>query len=77
MYVYVLKSKKDGSLYVGSTKNIRKRLQQHNRGHNSSTKAKLPWILVMTEEYDDKSLALKREKFLKSGKGKQVIRNLS
>ncbi|MCK4905493.1 GIY-YIG nuclease family protein [bacterium] len=76
MYVYILKSKKDESFYIGSTKNVNERLKQHNKGYNVSTKKKIPWVLIRTEKYNDKSLALKREKFLKSGKGREVLKNL-
>jgi putative endonuclease len=76
MYVYILKSKKDGSFYIGSTKDVVQRLQFHNRGLNRSTKAKIPWSIVKVEEYSGVSLALKREKFLKSGDGRKVLKNL-
>ena len=76
MYVYILKSKKNGSFYVGSTQNVEERIVSHNKGANLSTKAKIPWILVRCEEYHNISLALKRERFLKSGVGRRVLRNL-
>jgi putative endonuclease len=76
MFVYILQSKKDGTLYVGSANNVAERLLQHNRSQSSATKGKRPWILVGAEEYDKVSVALKRERFFKTGKGKQVIKNL-
>ena len=75
MFVYVLRSEKK-SLYVGSTKNIEQRFESHNNGANLSTKSERPWILAKVEEYDNDSLALKREKFLKSAQGRRVLRNL-
>jgi len=75
MYVYIIQSKKNGRVYIGSTEDINLRLQQHNRGENKSTKAFKPWALVKKEEYQDKALALKRERFLKSGKGRIAIKN--
>ncbi|MFH1360916.1 MAG: GIY-YIG nuclease family protein [Candidatus Omnitrophota bacterium] len=51
MYVYIIRSKKIGRLYIGTAKNVSVRLQQHNRGENESTKAYRPWELVRKEEY--------------------------
>jgi len=76
MFVYILKSEKDKSFYVGSTNNIEQRFNSHNRGESLSTKLKRPWILTRVEEYNNNSLALKREKFLKSAKGRRVLKNL-
>ncbi|QAT16522.1 hypothetical protein BU251_01650 [Candidatus Velamenicoccus archaeovorus] len=76
MFVYILQSKKDGTFYVGSAKNVAERLLQHNRSQSLATKGKRPWILVGAEEYDTVSVALKREKFFKTGRGKRAIRNL-
>jgi putative endonuclease len=74
MFIYVLKSGKDGSLYVGSTNNLEQRILYHNKGYSLSTKSKVPWVLVAVEAFDDVSVALKRERFLKSGRGREVLR---
>jgi putative endonuclease len=42
-YVYVLKSKKDGSIYIGYTHDLVRRLKEHNNGKNISTKYKSPF----------------------------------
>ncbi len=76
MFVYILKSEKDNSLYVGSARNVEQRLENHNKGQSLATKAKKPWILARVEKYNSVSLALKREKFLKSGIGRKVLENL-
>jgi putative endonuclease len=75
MYVYIIRSSKDGSFYVGTSKNVTERIKQHNRRENLSTKSKIPWELVRLEEYRDDSLALKREKFLKTSRGRRILRN--
>ena len=49
---YVLKGMKDGKLYIGSTKDLRKRILDHNSGKNRSTKNRRPFILVYREEFD-------------------------
>ena len=64
-YVYVLKSEKDGTTYIGSTENLERRIEEHNKGKTKSTKHKLPVKLVYYEAYLTKTLALKRENNLK------------
>ncbi|MFH1691296.1 MAG: GIY-YIG nuclease family protein [Candidatus Omnitrophota bacterium] len=73
-YVYILQSEKGGSLYVGSSKNPVERLRVHNAGYNHSTKSKAPWKIIKSEHYDNLSLALRREKFLKTGGGRRVLK---
>ena len=73
-YVYVLMSQKDGNFYVGYTKNVQKRLEQHNHGHVSSTKARLPMKLVYWEGCISQQDATKREKYLKTAWGKRYIK---
>lgn len=65
-YVYVLKSLKDGSTYIGYTQNVEYRLKQHNNGETRSLKNKIPLILVYVEEYESKTEAIKREYKLKN-----------
>lgn len=74
MFVYVLISEKDGRFYVGMTENVATRLSQHNAGRTKSTKGYRPWKLFFFECYDTRALARKREKYLKSGYGKQWIK---
>lgn len=64
-YVYVIKSIKDCLLYVGSTKDLRKRFNEHNLGLNFSTKNRTPFILIYYEAYKSEKDARKREKNLK------------
>jgi putative endonuclease len=66
--VYILKSKKDGSYYVGHTKDLTDRLERHNQGRVRYTKSKGPWKLVYSEEYPARSAAMKREKKIKKRK---------
>jgi putative endonuclease len=73
-YVYVLKSKTYGCFYVGSTGNLEQRIEQHNLGLARYTKGRRPWQLVYKEEYNTRSEATKREKFLKSGQGREFIK---
>ena len=73
LYGYVLWSAKLRKRYVGSTKDVHNRLLEHNRGSNKFTKGGIPWILIYTEEFQNKTDSLKREKYLKSGRGRKWL----
>lgn len=64
-YVYVLKSEKDGSIYIGYSNDLKRRLVEHNRAHSQSTKSKRPWILIYYEAYRSQRDAKYREGNLK------------
>ncbi len=72
-YVYVLQSEKDGQWYIGSTKDLKRRVMQHNRGESKSTKNRRPLEMVYYEASDSKSSALKREKYLKTAYGHRYL----
>lgn len=74
-YTYILKSKKDGKLYTGSTNDLRKRFNQHNTGRSTYTKNRGPYVLIYYEACLDEKDARSREKYLKSGMGKRYIKN--
>ncbi len=73
-YVYVLKSKQDGSLYVGYTVSLEKRLKEHNQGKNVSTKSNTPWICVYYEACLDSEDAKRRESYLKTSGGQTMLK---
>lgn len=64
-YTYILKSKKDSQLYLGSTTDLRKRFKEHNDGKVFSTKARRPFEIVYYEAYKSKKDARNRESNLK------------
>lgn len=64
-YAYLLKSKKDGQCYIGSTNDLRNRFKEHNNGRVSSTKARRPFELIYYEAYKAEHDARNREKSLK------------
>jgi len=74
-YIYVLKSEKDGNLYVGCTEDISKRLEYHNNGKVLSTKSRRPFSLVFKEEYRDKYQAFNTERYYKTAKGKKELKD--
>jgi putative endonuclease len=75
-FVYALRSEKDGRIYVGFSSDLVKRLNEHNAGKTKSTKGFRPWILIYSEEIPTREMARKREKYLKSGAGKEFLKSL-
>ena len=73
-YVYILKSENHWRFYVGMTSNIEKRVKEHNNGYTKSTKGYRPWKLFFYEEFETRIEARKREKYYKSGIGKEKIK---
>ncbi|MBI4053869.1 MAG: GIY-YIG nuclease family protein [Candidatus Doudnabacteria bacterium] len=73
-WVYVIENP-HGKLYKGYTNNIVLRICEHNAGRVASyTRGRGPWKLVYSEEWRSKIEAVAREKFLKSGKGREFLR---
>jgi putative endonuclease len=75
-WLYILQSSRDGSYYIGQTKDLDERIARHNLGHSHSTKAKRPWKLMYQEDYQTRSEAQKREYCLKRKKSKKYIEYL-
>ncbi|MEK7140639.1 MAG: GIY-YIG nuclease family protein [Patescibacteria group bacterium] len=73
--VYVLKSLKDGELYIGCTSNLDNRVEYHNQGRVKSTKHRRPFDLIYQEDYENVYDALKAERRYKSAKGKRELKN--
>jgi putative endonuclease len=73
-YVYILKSLKNGKIYIGFTDNLKRRLTQHNAGLNISTKRDLPWEIVACFAVKSEVKAREFERYLKSGSGRAMIR---
>ena len=74
-FVYVLRSVVNNWFYTGQTENLNARLKQHNAGKTKSTKGYRPLELVYFEVCNSRKNALAREKFLKSGIGREFLRN--
>ena len=64
-YVYIIQSTVTYELYVGFTKDLKKRLVEHNTNKSLSTKNKGLWKLIYYESYRNKEDAITREKGLK------------
>ena len=73
-FVYIIRSETDGRFYVGFSEDIERRLYEHNIGKTFSTKGYRPWKLFFTEAYATRAEARDREVYLKSGVGKEFIK---
>ena len=75
-YVYILRSQKDGRLYIGYTGDLKARLEKHNSGGNKSTSNRRPLNLIHHEAFSSEQDARTRERFLKTGHGREEIKIL-
>jgi len=75
-FVYVLKSVEKGIYYIGSTGDLKDRLERHNSGRSKFTGSGKPWKLIYTEEFESRSDAVRREKELKSWKSRKRLEEL-
>ena len=73
-YVYILKSDKDGKLYVGSTDDLKRRVREHNAGQCQSTRHRRPLRLEAYVAVMEEAVARDLEKYLKSGSGIATLR---
>lgn len=69
-YVYILKSLKNGDVYVGYSTDLKRRLRHHSSGLVRATKPNLPWKLIYYEAYLAKKDAIMRERQLKNHRAK-------
>ncbi len=74
--VYVLRSKSTGRFYTGSTSDLGRRLDEHNAEVSASTKHRGPWELIYREDYATRPEAVRRERELKSGKGRDELQRM-
>ena len=73
-YVYILKSKKDNNLYVGSTDDLKRRLEEHRKGRCEATRPRRPLELEAYVAVKDESTARGLEKHFKTGSGIATLR---
>jgi putative endonuclease len=74
--VYAIKSKNRNYIYVGLTENLERRISEHNNGRSKTTKPYRPFELIYKEICVDRLSARQREKYLKSGIGKEFLQSL-
>ena len=75
-YCYVLKSQKTGRRYVGSCRDLHDRIRRHSAGDSKATKHGLPWILLRSESFSSRSEATRRERYYKTGRGRDELNRL-
>ena len=75
-YIYILQSEKDGLFYTGYTNDLRERFKLHNAGKVASTKNRTPFKIILVEQFENRLLALAREKQVKSWKGGNAFKQL-
>ena len=75
-FVYILKSTVSDRFYIGQTADLSNRLKEHNAGKVFSTKPFRPWKIHHFEEFTTRTLAIKREHYLKSPDGWKELNRL-
>jgi putative endonuclease len=75
-FVDVLFSQSRNYIYVGMTDNLERRVGYHNDGYNKTTKPYRPFQVLLTEKFATRMEARAREKYLKSGVGKEFLKTL-
>ncbi len=76
-FIYAIYNRNNDKIYIGQTENIEERLELHNDKtfkHSYTSRFDGEWILIYKEETSNRLLALKREKQLKSFRGREFIK---
>ena len=76
-FVYAIRSEVRNYIYVGITSNLDKRINAHNNGYERTTKPYRPFRLIYKEKFENRREAREREKYFKTGKGKEFLRKLN
>ena len=74
--VYAIKSIVKNYIYVGLTDNLDRRFSEHEKGYEKTTKSYRPFKIIYTEVFKTRVEARKKEKYLKSGCGKEFLKRL-
>ncbi len=74
--VYAIKSKNRNYIYVGLTENLERRISEHNNGRSKTTKPYRPFKSIYQENCVDWITARRREKYFKSGVGKEFLKSI-
>ena len=75
-YVYAISSSSRTYIYVGLTINKNRRIDEHQKGYNKTTRAYRPFKVILVEKYKTRQEARKREMYLKSGAGKEFLKKI-
>ena len=74
-FVYVLQNP-DGRLYIGFTEDLERRVNQHQENAGGWTRGRGPWQVVLQERYEARAEAMRRERSLKGGQGREWLKEL-
>jgi putative endonuclease len=75
-YIYAIKNTERKYIYVGLTNNPERRIAEHNNKKERTTRLYTPFTTLLVENFRTRAEARKREKYLKSGVGKQYLKSL-
>jgi putative endonuclease len=75
-YVYAIKSCERKYIYVGLTSNPQRRIEEHNRGKERTTRSYAPFRTLLVERFISRPEARKREKYLKTGIGREHLKSI-
>ena len=75
-FVYAISSTTREYIYVGMTSNIEARIERHNKGYEKTTKPYRPFNIIYYEDLPNRVEARKREKYWKSGCGKEILKRI-
>ena len=75
-FTYILENSVNHRRYIGSTNDIDRRLEEHNRGQTKSTRQKGVWKVIYREEFDTALEAKLREQIIKSYKDGNALKRL-
>ena len=67
---------KTGRRYIGSCEDLPERICRHNAGESKATKHGVPWVLVHGESFATRSEAAQRERYYKTGRGRDELDKL-
>ena len=68
-YFYILRSLKNGKLYLGFTPNLKARIKSHNSGENKATKPNIPYELISYSAFNNEKDAINCEQYFKTTAG--------
>lgn len=75
-YFYIIRSLKNGKLYLGQTSNLKKRIISHNKGENVATKPHIPYELIFYSGFKNEKDAIGCEKYFKTTAGWKRLRKM-
>ena len=72
-YTYILESLLDGKRYIGYTNNLRRRIEEHQKGYSFATKFRRPFKLIYFEGCLNENDAKRRERYMKTTQGNRFM----